>query len=352
MALEFNIARYFADRGLKWDAVQSLLEWPKDRRHALRRFVEGTGRLSLQEVNDLLQYVHDHCPNWVDYLFSPNVLQLMSETGRVRMYVVGGTQANESRDHSSMFDLLALSYVNANLPRTSWRPVRFDIEPCQMSWVRRENEARRIASVEAQQPAEWKLSFGSSKVSLPTTLLLEQIYGPDPAHPPAAEPIVFRLCPSPHWQRAQTRFIETVTQEHEQGIAIAGGKPFLYVPPGAEGRQGRGKDVSLIVCQAAPEGSGGRVIIAGVSGPGTYAAALALVQHAELFAPARAASLPNGKTGLGRFDPTPIVAVVEADVAQEANGSGARFVIGARLVYCSAQPTISSAAPVVLAMPQ
>jgi len=353
MSVHFNIPRYFEEQGFRWDTVQNLLGWPKgQRRHALKRFVEGTGRLSRDEINDLLRYVYDHCPTWLDYLIAPNVLQLMSETGRVRIYVVGGTQGDESRDHSSMFDLLALSHVNAHLPRTTWRQVRFDIEPCRMSWVRRGAARPDVPSIRSTEPPEWKISFGSSKVSWPTTALLEQIYGAEPVRPPAAEPVVFRLRVSADRRVAETRFIEEVPEEHQQGISVGGGKPFLYVPPGRGEGPHHGTDVGLVVCQAAPSGAGGRVVVAGVSGPGTYAAAIALVERADLFAPRRTVAGPGAQPGTSRFSTEPVVGVVEATVEQEESGSGGRTVTGARLVYCSSRPDVCTETPIHLNVPR
>lgn len=348
MPLEFNIHKYFQDQGLRWDAAQALLGWPKGlRRHALRRFVEGTGRLSLSEINDLLRHVHDHSPNWLDYILAPNILQHMSETGRVRVYVVGGTQGDESRDHSSMFDLLALSHVNANLPRTAWRPVRFEIEACRMSWVRRDAARRAVPSVDAFDPPEWKISFGSSKVSWPTTLLLERIYGPEPAKPPAPEPVVFRLHCQPDRRIVESRFVEEVPEEHQQGISIGGGKPFLYVPPRGQAGSGAGTDIGLIVCQARASG-GGRVVVAGVSGPGTYAAAIALVERADLFAPKRVTWTTGGQS----LDTKPVVGVVEATVELEEDGAAGRVVTEARLVHCSARPDVTPDRPIGLTVPR
>jgi hypothetical protein len=354
MSLRFNIPKYFEEQGLRWDTVQALLGWPKgQRRHALKRFVEGTGRLSRGEIDDLLRYVYDHCPMWLDYMISPNVLQLMSEAGRVRVYVVGGTQGDESRDHSSMFDLLALSHVNAHLPRTTWRQVRFDIEPCRMSWVRRGTPRPDLPSIDSTDPPEWKISFGSSKVSWPTTLLLERIYGSEAARPPAADPIVFRLRASPDRPLVQSRFVEELPEEHQQGISIGGGKPFLYVPPGQSGLPRRGTDIGLVVSQANSSGAGGRVVVAGVSGPGTYAAAIALVERADLFASKRAAATPAHGPNTATFDPEPVVGVVEATVEQEEGATAAgRIVIGARLVYCSSRPDVSVDTPISLHVPQ
>lgn len=353
MSAHFNVPKYFEENGLRWGAAQSLLGWPKNqRRHALKRFVEGTGRLSLEEINDLLRYVHDHCPTWLDYIIAPNVLQLMSETGRVRIYVVGGTQGDELRDHSSMFDLLALSHVNAHLPRTTWRQVRFDIEPCRTSWVRHKSPQHEVPSIDSIDPPEWKISFGSSKVSWPTTLLLERIYGREPASPPAAEPIVFRLRMSPDVRPAETRFVEEVAEEHQQGVSIMGGRPFLYVPPGSSGTPRRGTDVGLVVCQANPSGAGGRIVVAGVSGPGTYAAAIAMVERADLFAPRRTPTTSAMPPRSARFDPEPVVGVVEAAVEQEQDGDGGRTVTGARLVYCSSRTDISVENPIELEVPR
>jgi len=349
--LDFNIAKYFADQGLHWDTVQSLLGWPAGkRRHALRRFVEGTGRLSRAEINDLLRYVHDHCPNWLDYLYSPNVLQLMGETGRVRMYIVGGTQSDESRDHSSMFDLLALAYVNAHLPRTTWRPLTCEIEPCRIGWVRRSDGPREVPSIDAPGAPEWKVSFGSSKTSLPTTLLLERMYGREPAKPPAPEPLVFRVRVTPGRQLMPSRFIEEVSEDHQQGVSIRGGRPFLYVPPARGGPRQVGTDIGVVVCQADPTGTGGQMVVAGVSGPGTYAAAMAVVQKAELFSPRRATHAAHGTEAAG-FDPEPIVGIVEATVEQESDGGG-RVITQARLIYCSTRPEITSDNPVPLTVPK
>lgn len=350
MSLEFNLPKFFQDQGINWDTAQSLLGWPAgQRRHALQRFVEGGGRLSRSEVNDLLRFVYEHCPTWLDYIAPPNILQLLSDTGRVRLYIVGGTSADALSDHSSLFDLLALACINANLPRTAWRPVCFDIEPCRMAWVSGTDE-RVPSSIGIHHPPEWKVSFGSSKVSRATTVILEQIYGKEKARPPAAEPVVFRLRPPEARPFAETRFVEWVADESQQGISIGGGRPFLYQPLLSRGPDSTGKDVGLIVCQADANG-GGRVVIAGVSGPGTYAAALAFVQCADLFAPRRISPASNIRASLARYSADPTVGVVEAVVGRESADSPSRVVRSARLVHCSNRPEVSLDQPLDLQVP-
>jgi hypothetical protein len=348
---EFNIPDYFAERGMTWDAVQQQLGWPKGgRRHALKRFVEGAGRLSRDEINDLLRYVHDHAPNWMDYLLSANVLELMTSTGRVRMYLVAGPEGDTGQDYSSMFDLLALAYVNSHLPRTTWRPVQCEIEPCRTARAV-SGDGRTIVTIDRTDPAEWKISFGSSKVSRPTTLLLERIFGGAAVQPPEAEPVVFRFWAPPDVHLQESRFVDRVADADHQGVSIRGGKAFQYVPIGRDDSGRGGTDIGLIVCQADRAGRGGRVVIAGVSGPGTYAAAIAFVQRADLFAPGRVWSTAAPRPDQPRYDSQPRIGVVEARVEQEEGAPATRVVVEARLVYCSANSKISRESPIPLTIP-
>lgn len=351
MPLDFNVHKYFVDQGIHWDTAQKLLGWPTGRRrHALQRFVEGNGRLSRDEINDLLRYVHDHCPNWLDYISQPSILHMMSISGRIRMYIVGGSHADEQSDYSSMFDLLALSHINANLPRTTWRPVQCDIEPCRVSWVLRQTNTPAIISIDTVEPPEWKISFGSSKVSRATTMLLEQIFGREPAKPPSAEPVLFRLKPPPGRPLADTRFLELVSEEQQQGISIFGGRPFLYHLPDSPAHEKPGRDIGLIVCQSETSGLGGRVVIAGVSGPGTYAAAIAFVQCTNLFAPTTDKPVIEAHAGQ-RYHANPIIGIVEATVEHDVGESPSRIVRNARIVYCSNRPDITPEQGIPLRIP-
>jgi hypothetical protein len=134
-------------------------------------------------------------------------------------------------------------------------------------------------------------------------------------------------------------------------VSIRGGKAFQYVPIGRDDSGRGGTDIGLIVCQADRAGRGGRVVIAGVSGPGTYAAAIAFVQRADLFAPGRVWSTAAPRPDQPRYDSQPRIGVVEARVEQEEGAPATRVVVEARLVYCSANSKISRESPIPLTIP-